>query len=96
MPKTKTRVFRLYDDEITVLYAYNQEHDMYLGEYPDFSDTPRLTPCGRPWVNVTTEDCSLVDNEYGDCGSCRYLSTEKPGDLIGVCTHDEKRVHLRE
>ncbi len=96
MSADKTRVFRLFGDEVSVTYTYNDEHEIFLGQYPDFSETPRYTPCGRPWVNVVNESCTLAEDEYGDCGSCRHLKTEKPGDLIGVCSHDEKRVHLRE
>lgn len=96
MAKSKIRVFRLFDDEVVVSYSYDKEHGISLGEYPDFSETPRLTPCGRPWVNVTFEDCTLANNEFGDCGSCQHFFAEKAGDLIGVCTHEQNRVHRRE
>jgi len=94
MSEGKTRVFRLFEDKVTVSFIYNDEHKIFIGQYPDFSETPRYTPCGRPWVNVTSEDCTLSDNLYGDCGSCQYLRTERAGDLIGVCDHDDKRIQL--
>ncbi len=96
MSKSVVRLFQLYGDKVSVSFRYSEEHGMYFGDYPDFCETPRHTPCGRPWVNVLSEGCEYTQQIYGDCGSCQYLRTEKPGDLIGVCDHHKKRIHQRE
>ncbi len=87
----KKRIFKLDNDTIEVNFRYNRKHDMFFGSYPDFSESPRFTPNGRPWVNVTKTDCPYSEKPYNDCGSCNYLMREKPTDLIGVCTNEANR-----
>ena len=96
MSDIKMRTFRLFGDEICVTFTYSQEYGIYLGEYPDFSETPRYTSCGRPWVNVLKEDCPYANEDYADCGSCRYFCVEKSGDLIGVCENSKMRINQSE
>lgn len=91
MAKTLNRQFVLYGDIVDVAFVYNELSDKYFGDYPDFDESPRITPCGRRWVNATKDDCPYADKEYGDCGSCQYYRCEHPGDLIGVCDNEKLR-----
>lgn len=91
MSKTLNRQFVLYGDTVEVIFFYNEPLDRYFGDYPDFDQSPRITPCGRRWVNATKEDCPYADKKFGDCGSCKYYKCEHPGDLIGVCDNDQLR-----
>ncbi len=91
MSKTTNRVYSLYGDAVEVVFSYDESIDICIGEYPDFDQNPRLTPCGRRWVNATKDDCPFADSEYGDCGSCEFYKCERHGDLIGVCENE----HLR-
>ena len=75
--KTKTRFYCLYGDTVNVVFNYDEESGKYFGDYPDFEDNPRFTPCGRRWVNSTKDDCTCTDNKYGDCGSCKHYVCEK-------------------
>ena len=90
----KKRIFKLDNDTIEVAFRYNKELDMYFGCYPDFSETPRFTPNGKPWVNVTKTDCPYSQKPYNDCGSCKYLIREKSNDLIGVCLHKQMQLKV--
>lgn len=87
MIKTKKRLYRLSGDALEVIFVYDKDTDMYFGEYPDFDSTPRYTPDGKKWVNVTKDDCPYADMDFGDCGSCKYFECEKAGDLIGICNN---------
>ena len=89
--KTKTRLYCLYGDTVNVVFNYDEESGKYFGDYPDFEDNPRFTPCGRRWVNSTKDDCTCTENKYGDCGSCKHYVCEKAGDLIGVCNNEQLR-----
>lgn len=89
--ESKYRSYRLDGDVIEVPFSYDSSTGMYFGEYPDFSETPRITPRGRRWVNAIGEGCQYADDAYGDCGSCPYFKPEQAGDLIGVCTHEKNR-----
>ena len=84
----KQRVYTLDGDTVTVEFTYNAESDMFFGDYPDFAETPRFTPQGRRWVNVTDDSCIFADGEYDDCGSCRFFRAERAGDLIGICENE--------
>jgi len=96
MDKTITRVFSFDGDSYEVVFQYNPEYGKYFGDYPDFEETPRITPAGRPWVTAMQEGC-----EYGqskgdvsrcfDCGSCIYFRRERQGDLIGICENEKNR-----
>ena len=88
MVKTKKRLFNLNGDTIEVTFVYDEESKRYFGEYPDFSETPRITPNGRRWVNVTMDGCPYADKIYGDCGSCSFFKCEQTCDLIGICDND--------
>mgnify|MGYP003400796120 CR=1 FL=1 len=90
MDRAKARVYRLDGDTIEVLFVYDENIGGYFGEYPDFDVTPRVTPNGHIWVNVTKEDCTYSDGEFGDCGSCKHFKSEKQGDLIGICEKNIK------
>ena len=49
MAKTLNRQFVLYGDIVDVMFVYNESSDKYFGDYPDFDESPRITPCGRRW-----------------------------------------------
>ncbi len=95
MAKGKTRLYRLDGDTVEVSFSYDSQNDRYFGDYPDFSETPRRTASGKPWVNVTWDGCNFADEEFGDCGSCKYFRCERPGDLIGIC-ENEKLIEQRK
>ena len=88
MAKERRRIFRMDDDTVEVTFVFDNESGIYLGEFPDFAEEPRYTPSGKPWVNVTNDSCQYAENEYSDCGSCRFFSCEKSGDLIGICENE--------
>lgn len=91
MTKNKNRLFSLYNDNVEITFVYDQSLDRFFGEYPNFDENPRITPCGRRWVNATKDDCPFANQEYGDCGSCNFYRCERPGDLIGVCENEQLR-----
>ena len=91
MCNDKIRVFCLDNDSLEVLFKYDPELQLYFGEYPDFSEEPRFTPNGRPWVNTMYTDCPHSPENYNDCGSCRFFCRENPRDLIGICMNEELR-----
>lgn len=92
MADFKKRVYRLDDDTVEVAFIFDLETQLYLGDFPDFSENPKYTPGGRPWVNVTNDSCTFAEHEYGDCGSCKFFRCEQSGDLIGICENE----HLRK
>jgi len=94
--RNKRKIISLDGDSLEIVFIFNEELRKHFGEYPDFSEVPRYTPMGRPWVNVTNEDCPFSEGEYGDCGSCPYLLKQSTKDLIGVCTHEKKRKDKNE
>ncbi len=87
-PKEKKRLYQLDSDTIEVVFYYNEKSDRYFGEYPDFSEDPRHTPSGFPWVNVTG-GCDYSGDEDTDCGSCQFFICENKGDLIGICKNEK-------
>ena len=94
-PKEKIRLYQLDSDAVEVVFYHNEELDRYFGEYPDFSDDPRYTPGGFPWVNVTG-GCDYSDDEDIDCGSCRFFVSENKGDLIGICKNEKLKRQIKE
>lgn len=89
MNKPKKRIYTIDGDTVEVHRVYNEEIGRYMDDYPDFKTKPRSTPHGRLWVNVTRDDCPHADERFGDCGSCRFFRSERPGDLIGVCDNED-------
>ncbi len=92
MADIKKRVYCLDDDTVEVDFVFDAETQLYFGDFPDFSENPRHSPRGRAWVNVTNDVCPFAEEEYGDCGSCKFFRCEHPGDLIGICENE----HLRK
>lgn len=87
----KKRSFCMDGDCVEVSLVYDPELKREIYDYPDFEEHPRTTPLGRPWVNVTKDNCPYSDEDYDDCGSCGYFRSQRPGDLIGVCDHDLRK-----
>ncbi len=87
-PKETKRLYHLDSDTVEVVFYYDEKADRHFGDYPDFSEIPRYTPNGRPWVNVMGS-CEYSEDEYSDCGSCRFFICENKGDLIGICKNEK-------
>lgn len=92
MEQTKLKSFSLDGDTIEVAFHYDRDFDVWHGDYPDFFEQPRHTPTGRPWVEVTKDDCPYSTGEYGDCGGCRHLRKQDDTDLIGICMHEALKI----
>ena len=93
---TKTRVYHLDGDELTSRLLYEPDAGAFLDLETDFKNTPRYTPSGKPWVNAMDDDCPYGTSKYRDCGSCDFFLKERPEDLIGVCTNEQKRRRQNE
>jgi len=97
MNRTMTRVFKIDDDTCEVIFYYDEAFKKYFGDYPDFDETPKFTPEGKPWVTAMESGCGAGVSKSNhketcfDCGSCLYFRRENPGDLIGICDCPEKR-----
>lgn len=96
MEKTIVRQFVIDSDICEVIFRFDEDADKYIGDYPDFEHSERVTPKGYIWVNATQDSCAYALHKYYpnknclDCGSCLYYKTEKAGDLIGVCSKNER------
>jgi hypothetical protein len=88
-----SRTYNIDGDTVVVNRIFDEEIGGYINNYPDFKLNPRKTPNGKYWVNATCNDCPFADTEYGDCGSCKYYLCESAGDLIGICTNEEKNAN---
>ncbi|MBQ2825036.1 MAG: hypothetical protein IJF19_02065 [Clostridia bacterium] len=92
MKESIVRSFVLDGDICEVVFRFDEASEMYLGDYPDFESQSRYTPRGYRWVNATQDSCKKAKHKYYsekdclDCGSCRFFTTEKEGDLIGICS----------
>lgn len=93
MEKSIVRQFVIDDDICEVVFRFDEDSGKYIGDYPDFEQSGRFTKSGLPWVNATQDGCKFGNHKYYpekpclDCGSCSFFTTEKAGDLIGVCSH---------
>ncbi len=92
----KKRIFQLDEDSVEVIFTKNDKFNIYFGDYPDFSENPRYTPNGRPWVNATRIGCPYSNIIYDDCGSCSHFLREHSSDLIGICINDAMRINKKE
>ncbi len=95
MEKVKLKTFSLDGDIIEVKFRLDAECDVWHGDYPDFIENPRYTPGGRPWINVTKDDCEYSTSEYGDCGGCEHLMKQDESDLIGVCMSNKMKTLIK-
>lgn len=97
MEKMIVRTFVIDTDICEVVFKFDPEAERYIGDYPDFEQSPRYTPQGFKWINATQDGCKAGVHKYYpekdclDCGSCSFFTTEKSGDLIGVCGHPLNR-----
>lgn len=89
MKKKELRTFHIDGDSLEIVFRYDEDWKVWLGEYPYFKEEPRFTPSGRPWRNAIHEGCPFVTGAGGVCGCCEHLKRQSPGDLIGVCFHHE-------
>jgi len=102
MNKTITRVFSFDGDSCEVVFRYDPDFGKYFGEYPDFEETPKFTPRGRPWVTAMQDGCKHGQNKDDsanrclDCGSCIFFYRERLEDLIGICKNEKKCETRRE
>lgn len=93
MDGDNVKVFRLDGDIVEVISIYDSEIGDYVFDYPDFEENPRFTKSGKRWVNVISVSCPYKDDEYGDCGSCKFFKCEKAGDLIGICMNKKREIN---
>ncbi len=89
MRDNKKKCFTLDGDFLEITLRYDKQSGKYLGDYPDFIDCPRITPNGRKWVDVITEDCPYADGEDKTCGTCSFMLKQNEKDIIGVCMNDK-------
>ncbi len=82
------KVYTLDGDSLEITFRYDELSQKHLGEYPDFTEYPRITPGGRKWVDVITEDCPYADGEDKTCGTCSFLLKQDEMDIIGICMND--------
>ena len=90
------KTYHLDSDVFVVSFHLDDYSGKYLGEYPDFTECPRYTPNGRPWVSVIEEGCPYAEADDRTCGSCRYLQKAGANDLIGVCMNEKQRQQKRK
>ena len=88
MRDDKKKVYILDGDSLKITFRYDELSKKYLGEYPDFIECPRITPGGRKWVDVITEDCPYADGEDKTCGTCSFMLKQDEKDIIGICMND--------
>ncbi len=96
MDKKRSKTFCIDGDNVEVELIYDEEIGRCVYDYPDFEINPRYTSKGRKWVNATFSSCPYADKNYGDCGSCKFFTCEKQGDLIGVCSNEEYILSFNE
>lgn len=89
-----SRIFKFEDLEIKVKFRFCEKCQKYIGEYPDFEEAPLYTRKGYKVVTATEDKCSYYEAKEPsvDCGSCDHYSVANDGDLIGLCTNEEKRL----
>lgn len=96
MEKIIVRSFCIDSDICEVVFRFDEDIGKHIGDYPDFELSPRFTKSGYLWVNATQDGCTRGVHKYYpeksclDCGSCNFFTTEKSGDLIGVCSHESR------
>ncbi len=96
MKKIIVRSFCIDSDIYEVVFRFDEDVGKHIGDYPDFEQCPRYTKNGYLWVNATQDGCENAVHKYYpdevclDCGSCVFYTTEKAGDLIGICGNDLK------
>lgn len=88
MRDDKKKVYTLDGDSLEITFRYDELSKKHLGEYPDFIERPRITPSGRKWVDVITEDCPYADGEDKTCGTCSFMLKQDEKDIIGICMND--------
>ncbi len=97
MDKTITRSYCFDGDICDVLFRFDESCGKYLGDYPDFEESPRYTQSGKMWITAMQNACPCAQNKFSDseacedCGSCIFFSKEKQGDLVGICEHESNR-----
>ncbi|MBR3784947.1 MAG: hypothetical protein IKJ77_00860 [Firmicutes bacterium] len=97
MERTIIRAFHVDGDVCEVTFVYDEDFGKYFGDYPDFEETPKWTPEGKPWVTAMEGGCEHgtsrvhANKTCFDCGSCIYFRRENTGDLIGVCDYEGNR-----
>lgn len=91
MTQERLKRFQVDGDMLTVLYRYDENTQLFIGQFPEFEEEPRYTPGGRPWRNVISTGCPYSAGDYDDCGSCPHLTKADARDIIGVCFHEQMR-----
>ena len=89
MRDDKKKVYTLDGDSLEITFRYDELSKKHLGEYPDFIECPRITPGGRKWVDVITEDCPYADGDDKTCGTCSFMLKQDEKDIIGICMNEK-------
>ncbi|MCC8028651.1 MAG: hypothetical protein LIO75_02440 [Lachnospiraceae bacterium] len=94
----KSKKIRRYEFEgitLDIPLYYDELSDMYLEEYPDFTEHPVWTKDGHPVIFCGEDACPYSEwEEPGrcmDCGSCLYYTPVSPHTLMGICRHEKQR-----
>ena len=91
--KKMLRTIRVDEDALEVMFLYDDQWKIWIGQYPFFKEDPRYTPSGRPWRNAIFTECLHHGGEgNNDCGSCPHFRKQDHKDLIGVCFNEKLRI----
>ncbi len=80
---------------IDIPLRYDEQADMYIEEYPDFTEKPVYSPSGNPVMFAGEDACRFGESETRekclDCGGCRYYRRAAEHTLIGICKHENNK-----
>ncbi|MEG0944763.1 MAG: hypothetical protein RRY64_09485 [Oscillospiraceae bacterium] len=89
--KKRYHTFHFDGSELQVPVRLDEPTGRYFLDCPDLEEHPIYTKSGYPWVSVVQDSCPYHGGkppdggDYQDCGTCKFLETERPGNLIGIC-----------
>ena len=91
--KKMLRTIRVDEVALEVMFLYDDQWKIWIGQYPFFKEDSRYTPFGRPWRNAIFTECLHHGGEgNNDCGSCPHFRKQDHKDLIGVCFNEKLRI----
>ena len=91
----KTRIYDVDGAILEIPLRYDELAQMYVEDYPDFTENPVYTPKGYPILFTGEDACQygepVDEGPCIDCGSCRFYR-QIPEAWIGVCGREERRI----
>ncbi len=86
----KFQTFHLDGIQVKIKFTFDSETNMYIGDYPDFEETPLYSQNGHPVVTSVRDNCPHHSSggKFADCGSCKFFTPESKNDLIGFCSNE--------